>query len=308
MARQWIKMGEITTQGKFIGLLAKSDSLKLNRDVKLIEPACNPAPVATVPGKLSVEGDIEMPLTPEDGIGELLYAFFGQVNTTDNTDGSYSHAFELKPFDIPEFTIIKQVGGVQEKYTGMKVKSINISAKADGDLAFTASLIGKAGELVTGESEVACDLAPPIRVQNAVVEWGNIDVKAGSVEITIERDVDDGGYLLNNDPGLSLIPEGRLSATISIEALLDDATLLQDFLNGADKQLTITLKGVQIPGSTNTFELSFNIPNAVITDREKPTDAGNGLLIEKVEFAAIDEGSGLLTARLVNRIAAYPRT
>ncbi|MBO8180790.1 MAG: hypothetical protein H0Z19_10010 [Archaeoglobus sp.] len=308
MAKQWIKIGNISGGETYIGVLAKSDSLKIEKEVSPLETINKIAPIDVREGKLAVSGDIEIELTGEDGIGELLYAFFGQVSTTDNGDGSYTHEFTLKDADIPELTVIKQVGGIQEKYEGMKVKTINIKAGGKGDLTCSVSLVGKTGSLTTGEAEATYDTAPPLKIVSSTATWGGTDVKIGNVELSIERDIADDGYLLNGDPGRSLLPEGRFKGTVKIDVLADDDTIINDFMDGVKKEFKITLVGETIDGSSHKYTLEFTFPNAVITSREKPTDVANQLLIENVEILALDDGTSAVKAKLTNSIDAYPRT
>jgi len=233
MARQWIKIGNISGGDSYIGVLAKSDSLKLEKEVNPIETINKIAPLDVRESKLAVEGDIEIELTGEDGIGELLYAFFGQVQTTENTDassnpdGSYTHDFTLKDSDLPELTIIKQVGGVQEKYEGMKVRAINITANGNGELTCSVSFIGKTGSLTSGETEATYDQAPPLKIVSSTATWGGADVKIANAEINLERDIADDGFLLNGDSGRSLLPEGRFSGRVTIDVLLTTSLTAQ---------------------------------------------------------------------------------
>ena len=308
MAKQWIKIGNISGGDSYIGVLAKSDSLKLEKEVNPIETINKIAPLDVREGKLAVEGDIEIELTGEDGIGELLYAFFGQVQTTDNTDGSYQHDFTLKDSDLPELTVIKQVGGVQEKYEGMKVRAINITANGNGELTCSVSFIGKTGSLVSGETEATYDQAPPLKIVSSTATWGGTDVKIANAEINLERDIADDGFLLNGDSGRSLLPEGRFSGKVTIDVLADDDTVINDFINGTKKEFKITLVGETVGSGSNKYTLEITFPNAVIVSREKPTDVANQLLIEDVEIMALDDGTSAVTAKLINSIEAYPRT
>jgi len=308
MARQWIKIGNISGGDSYIGVLAKSDSLKLEKEVNPIETINKIAPLDVRESKLAVEGDIEIELTGEDGIGELLYAFFGQVQTTDNTDGSYQHDFTLKDSGLPELTIIKQVGGVQEKYEGMKVRAINIRAHGNGELTCSVSFIGKTGSLTSGESEATYDQAPPLKIVSSTATWGGADVKIAHAEINLERDIADDGFLLNSDSGRSLLPEGRFSGRVTIDVLADDDTIINDFVNGTKKEFKITLVGETVGSGSNKYTLEITFPNAVIVSREKPTDVANQLLIEDVEIMALDDGVSAVTAKLINSIEAYPRT
>jgi len=308
MARQWIKIGNISGGDSYIGVLAKSDSLKLEKEVNPIETINKIAPLDVRESKLAVEGDIEIELTGEDGIGELLYAFFGQVQTIDNTDGSYQHDFTLKDSDLPELTVIKQVGGVQEKYEGMKVRAINITANGNGELTCSVSFIGKTGSLTSGESEATYDQAPPLKIVSSTATWGGTDVKIANAEINLERDIADDGFLLNGDSGRSLLPEGRFSGRVTIDVLADDDTVVNDFINGSKKEFKITLVGETVGSGSNKYTLEITFPNAVIVSREKPTDVANQLLIEDVEIMALDDGTSAVTAKLINSIEAYPRT
>lgn len=303
MGNQWIKVGNISNTGVYLGVPAKGDGLTIERDVTPEYFIHSIHPQSAIMGKIDAKGELNLPLKPKDGIDELLFAFFGQVSSVDNLDGTYTHTFTAKEKDIPEFEIIKNIGSIQEKYTGCKVTKLEISTPANGEIEFTVGIIAKNGEYVTGETEGTYDGSKTFHVSNAVVKWGVTEYAVGNVDITFEREVAEDGFALNSDVGRSLIPEGNLRVTAKLDVLADDPVFLQDFLNGTEKAFELQL---QTPdGETITIKM----PNAVVTSRAKATQVDKQLLIEEVEIVGLDDGTnGAGYIELVNNIASYPRT
>jgi len=304
MPEQWIKIGNISGNGVYIGLPAVGDKLTIDRDVTLEHYIHSIHAQDAVLHKIDAKGDLNLPFKPKDGIDELIYAFFGQVQTVDNGDGTYTHTFTAKPFDIPEFEIIKAIGQLQEKYTGCKVTKMVVKSPANGDVELTISILAKNGEIVSGETApTSYDKSATFRVVGGNITWGGNTYAIGNVEITLERDADDGGYAINSDAGRSLIPEGNFKATVKLDVLADDVTFAQDFMAGTQKPLVLTLQ-------TPTGEvIEFHVPNAIITKRGKATDVDKQLLIENVEIAGLDDGTnGSAYIVLKNDVSGYPRT
>lgn len=304
MVDQWIKIGNISQTGVYLGLPAKGDKLTIERDVTLEQFIHSIHPQGAVFHKLDAKGDIELPLKPKDGIDELIYAFFGQVSTVDNLDGTYTHTFTAKADNIPEFDIIKNLGTIQEKYTGCKVTKLSLKTPANGDVELTISIIAKEGAAVTGEpAPTAYDNSKTFHVRNASITWGGATFAVGNVELTLERDMADDGFALDSSPGRAIIPEGNFMATVKLDVIADDVTFIQDFLNGTAKALTLTLQ------TPNGETIEFHLPNAVITAREKATQVDKKVIIENVEIAGLDDGTnGAAYVVLTNDVASYPRT
>jgi len=304
LAYQWIKMGNISNKGVYIGLLAKEDDLTIEKDLEEEYYIHSVHPLEVRNAKVAPSGSITLPLKPEDGLDELLYAFFGTVSTSSTSEtGPYTHTFTVKEKDIPEFEIIKAIGSIQEKYTGCKVRSIEISANASGEFEVTVEIVAKNGQQVTGETEGTYTLSKTMKVTSSSITWGGIEYGIGSATITLERDLAEDGFYLNSDAGRSVIPEGNFKASVKLDVLVDDVTFIQDFLAGTTKSLAITFQ------NADGQSLVINIPVGVIVSRAKSTDVGKQLLVEEVEIIGIDDGTnGSAYVELTNSIASYPRT
>ncbi len=303
MGNQWIKVGNISNTGVYLGVPAKGDGLTIEREVTPEYYINSIHPQEAILGKLDAKGELNLALKPKDGVDELIFAFFGQVNSVDNLDGTFTHTFTAKEKDIPEFEIIKNIGTIQEKYTGVKATKLTISTPANGEIEFTVEVLAKTASAVTGETEGTYDKSKTFRVQNALITWGGTEYAVGNAEITFERDAADDGFALNSDTGRTLIPEGNLKVTAKLDVIADDVTFIQDFLNGTAKALALTL---QTPDGET---LTIHIPNGVITSRAKATQIDKKVLIEEVEIVGLDDGTnGAGYIELTNDVASYPRT
>lgn len=301
--RQFINIGNVSGGSSYLRLPAKGDGLRIDRDVTLEHFVDTIHAQDAILGKYDATGELKVAFKPKDGVDELIYCFFGEVATVDNGDGTYTHTFTAKDEDIPQFEIIKQVGGVQEKYTGAKAVKITLKTPANGDIDMSVEVITETGESVTGETAAARDGSKTFRVINGSITWGGSSIAVGAVEVTLERTADNNGFTLSSDPGRTLIPEGNFKATIKADVLADDVTMITDFLAGTAKALVLTLEN----GDGATVEI--HVPNAIITKRGKETQVDKGLLIEDVEFAGLDDGTnGAAYVVLTNDVAAYPRT
>ena len=303
MANQWIKIGNISGGNAYIGLVAKEDDLTIEKDLKEEYYIHSVHPIELKDAKVAPSGSITIPLKPEDGLDELLYAFFGEVSSSDNGDGTYTHTFTVKEKDIPEFEIIKNIGSIQEKYSGCKVKSIEISANASGEFEVSVEVIAKEGEKTSGESEGSYTLSKTMKVTSSSIKWGGSEYGIGAITLTLERDLAEDGFYLNSDAGRSAIPEGNFKATAKLDVLVDDVTFIQDFLAGTSKALEVTFQ------NADGHSIVVHIPAGVITSRAKSTDVGKQLLVEEVEIIGLDDGAnGSAYVELTNTIASYPRT
>ncbi len=304
MPNQWIKIGNISNGGAYLGLPAMGDKLAIERDVNLETYIHTIHPQEAVLMKLQAGGDITVPFKPKDGVDELIYAFFGQEAVTDNLDGTYTHTFTAKEKDLPELDVVKQVGAVQEKYTGCKVTKLALKSPADGEMELTVTLVAKTGEHVTGEAApTSFDKSKTFRVQNASLTWGGVEFIVGNAEVTFDRDIADDGFALDANSGRTLTPEGNFSAEVKLDVLTDDVTFLQDFLAGTEKPLVLTFTTPD--GET----VAIHLPNAVVIKRSKASNVDKKLLIEDVQVAGLDDGTnGAAYVELTNNIASYPRT
>ena len=301
MANQWIKIGNISGGGAYLGLPAKKDNLQIARDVTPQYFIHSIHAKDAFISKNKPGGNITMPLLAKDGVGEILYAFFGQVQTSGS--GPYTHTFTAKEKDLPELTIIKNVGTIQEKYTGVKVKSIKVKSPADGEMELTIDFVAKDGELTSGETEGPYDHSKTILITGASVTWGGTAFQVGNVDLTLERDLDEGGFALNGDAGRSMIPEGNFKAEAEIDVLADDITFAQDFATGATKEFMLKLQ------TKDGHTIEFHLPKAIVASRGKATDVDKGVLIEKVKLIGLDDGThGSAYVVLTNDVASYPRT
>jgi hypothetical protein len=304
LANQWIKIGNISNGGAYIGLLAKGDGLTIEKDLSEEYYIHSVHPHEVKDAKVAAGGDITLPLKPEDGLDELLYAFFGEVQTTDNLDGTYTHKFTVKDKDIPTFEIIKQVGSIQEKYSGCKVKSIEISANASGEFEVTVEVVAANGEHVTGETEGTYTYSKTMKITSSSIKWGGVEYGIGAITLTLERDLAEDGFYLNSDAGRSIIPEGNFKASAKLDVLADDVIFIQDFMAGTNKSLTVTFQ------NADGHVLEIVLPNAIIVSREKATEVDKQLIVEDVEIVGLYDATEQSSAyaNLTNTIAAYPRT
>jgi len=301
--KQWLKMGNISGGDAYLGLLSKGDDLAIEKDIKEEYYIHNVHPFVPIDPKVAAGGSITLPFKSEDGLDELLYAFFGVVTTTDNGDGSYTHKFTIKDDALPEFEVIKSLGNIQEKYEGCKVKSIKLSAKGNGEVEAEVEIVSKTGLSVTGEVEGSYSLSETFSIKQAIITWGASEYGIIGVDIALERDLDEGGFLLNSDAGRSEIPEGNFKGSVKLDVVADDVIFLQDFLAGNSKALVLHLE----TASGAIFEVT--LPSALITSRAKSTEVDKKLIIEGVEVVGLyDATDGSVIVNLTNSIAAYPRT
>jgi len=303
MVKQWLKIGNISNTGVYIGLLSKGDDLSIGKDIKEEYYIHNVHPFVPIDPKVQAGGSISIPFKAEDGLDELLYAFFGQVETTDNLDGTYTHKFTVLDENIPEFDIIKNLGNIQEKYAGCKVKSIKLSAKGNGDVEAEVEIVAKDGSNVTGETEGSYTFSKTFSVKQANITWGGSNYDIAAVEISLERDLEEDGFLLNADAGRSKIPEGNFKSSIKLDVVADDVIFLQDFLAGNTKALALELQ------TSDGAIFNLSLPSALITSRAKSTEVDKKLIVEDVELIGLyDATDGSVVVNLTNKISAYPRT
>lgn len=106
---------------------------------------------------INVDGDIAVPVDMRN-IGVWLKAIFGTPTTTENEDGSYSHAFESGKTSIPSYSLEVGLPEVPQfiRFMGVRANSIAFNFQRSGEAQVTINLMaqGESGSTSTIAAEL----------------------------------------------------------------------------------------------------------------------------------------------------------
>jgi len=199
----------------------------------------------TFDGFRQAGGTIEIPAF-YDGIGMILRAALGAAAKTGASD-PYTHTYSPAA-SLPSLTILFQRGtnlsNSMEKFTGVKVSTLTISAEAGSEMTISCDLIAKDGfpratnitssfdsfdqvyHYEAGQLSLGGSLSP-----------SNLDIR--SFELNIDNKLDRRNLLgskLTGEP----VPTDVREVTLSITCDVTDNTLYADSLDGTSGDVSIT--------------------------------------------------------------------
>jgi hypothetical protein len=287
------------------GILVPFNSCALQAKQTLTDAATirgNRNPVAPVPGKIDVSGDITVPVDAR-AFGYWLKAFCGAPATTGAGD-PYTHVF--KPgMTQPSLVIDKEFTDIGQclLYNGCKVNQIKMTLGGDNELTATLSILG--GKETSGT--VAYDATPASlpfarfgNFQGSVKEGGSDIAYLSQVELTISGNLNGDQYCIGSQGFRSDLPEGLLGVSGSVTALFKDAALLDKAISGTESSLELALTG-------GAHSLTIAIPELVY-ERQTPGISGpQGITIQLPFHGYYDNNADSTSVMftLINDVASY---
>ncbi len=312
---QWIKLITPADTPYEIGLLSSGDDLKIEKAITILPDVGHRQARDFRQGKRVGTGGVTLTeLRPEDGLGELLYGIFGAVSSTPLGAVAYRHTFTpvAQGTALPEYTIVKNLGSVQEEYTGCKINSLSITTHANEKADVSFDIVSKGGNTTTGEAVGTYDEGTPFHADEGTLTIDDTPHNIANIDLKFSNNIADGADTFAIDGSLTraITPEGDFKLELSLDVIADDSTMIDSLLGGTPVDIDLTLtSSTNIEGGT-PYQLVFTIPRAQVKDRGKVTKVEGGVIVEDVSLEALYDVTGsanLCTATLDNSIDSYPR-
>lgn len=252
-------------------------------------------------GALSDEGSIDLPANPENGLGLLLKAAFGDEDFDTPTDGVGEHTF--RPADtLPSLSV--EVGRDIDvvRHTGVGVDNLELAHAAEDGLTASADLPAKEPDPSVEESDPTYSDLRNFRFHDADVEFAGVDRTPDIQEATpsISNDLEP-LFRGERTAGKMAVGDREISVTATLD--FEDETLFEYFLGEAGAtsvQSSLEATNVSlswtspetINGTSEQYSLTWDMPRCVVLTHEATID-GNELVAEDVELRAlVDAATG----------------
>lgn len=248
-----------------------------------------------VQGNEDVGGSIGMELSAQ-GIGTLLKHAMG----SNSTSGAGPYVHTLTCDSLPTgLTLEKDHGseisgsGRYEKFNGVKVNSMTLTAPQDGFATLGIDVLGATGAY--DSSALDSSLTDNGHTSfgagdlSVIEEGGSAIAYVQSASITLSNELDSGGYVLGSSTRRHLA-EGTAMISGTISALFESMDLLNKAVAGTSSSLKLTYSRGDGLGSAGNESIEFLVQQLEFGMNGTPVDGPNGLLIE-LPFEAYRSGS-----------------
>ena len=260
-------------------------------------------PVKPFEGNMDVGGSLEVPLDAY-AFGYWLKAIFGQPNTTDNGDGTYTHVFktgDLQPSLILETQFTDK--GIYKKSTGCKIGSLSMSVGTDGELTASMNVLGATEDL--SSTPYDNDPTSPNFVRfNAphasIKEGGSTIAIVTDLSLDIDFGLDGDVYTVGTGGTRGDIPEGLMNISGNMTSLFESLGLLNKAVNSTESSLEITF-------DNGEEKLIISIPELQYARKTPGLSGPQGVRLETPFQAYYDDnadGSSLVFT-LINTQESY---
>lgn len=265
----------------------------------------NRSPVEPILGNNDVSGDVVVPVD-YNAIGYWLKALLGAPTTSEVTAGSkYKHVYKIGD-SVPSFTMEMAFPGISQwiQNHGCKVSKMSLSFGGDGELTFTASVMGSKQEIKDAAMATAPTEIALYRANNfqASVKIGDaIKGKITSFSIEIDNGLDGDSFCIGGEGYREALCEGLATVSGTMEAFFADDSYISLAENSTETSAEIILA----LGADK--ELSFAMPE-IKFNRTSPEISGPGGIKQSLEYAAYyqnsTEGSAIVVT-LTNATESY---
>jgi len=211
-------------------------------------------PVEPSDGNIDVSGSITVPVDILN-FGNWLKALLGDPVTTGT--GPYTHTFQVGD-DVPSLVIEQGFTDIGQffLFNGCKIDSMSIDIGGDNELTADFGIIGAKETLAAASFDAAPDELALTKFQNfqaAVTEGGSPLAIAHNLKMTFANNLDTGSYVIGGGGIRGALPEGIVSVSGSLEAMFEDAALLDKAINSTESSLAATFTS-----GTNSLEFTIN--------------------------------------------------
>lgn len=250
-------------------------------------------------GNHDVTGSITVPLDCTT-FGLYLAMGFGEVYN------SGTHTFTVSD-EMPSFTIVQAIpmGGstYYDVFIGCKLNSMSFEIGGDGELTADLDIMGMKHEgkteMPTGISTattldfdriVALNAEAPTRSSSTITV-------AKSFSVNVDFGLDGDSYFLGADGYRGTISEGILTATGTLNCMLNDTSLLIVASNGTETSLSIKAVGYE---DTKYMQISF--ANVMFEEATPNIEGPRGIAVDFNYHAYSTDNTSSVTIVLKNEL------
>jgi len=235
-------------------------------------------------GNTEVSGDISFELSPT--YGKLMKASFGKVESS-GVSAPYTHTFKIDD-SLPSFTYEKQYSDLALakyfKYSGCKINSLKLSAKTEGLIDCSVSVMGRK-EVVSGESfdSDAIDLGhTPFDAMDATIRENNDELAiVTEIDFSLENGLDGGNYVIDRTGMRRSMPAGTVKVSGTLRAVFEDLVLYDKAINNTETSLSMEFKkGTGDGSSIGNEKLTFYVPELTFSPSAPVVSGPAGLVVE----------------------------
>lgn len=289
-----------------------SESVKLDRNLvssATIRASRNPQ--APVRGNVNVSGDISFELSPQ--YGRLFKHIFGGY-TVAGAGAPYTHTFKIGALPVglmleKKFTDLAAAKYFQ--YNGCKIGSFKLSAKAEGLIGCSVSILGAKETIATSTHDgTATDNGhtPFDGMEGSIKQGGSTLGIVTGVELALDNALDGDTYVIDGTGERYSLPEGAAKVAGQLTVLFDSTTLHALAIAHTETALELHFtKGAGTGASAGNEKLSFYMDEAVLKP-SSPVVSGPKGLLQTLAFEAYyndDADASALRAVLLSPIAAF---
>jgi len=223
----------------------------------------------------SVAGDFSVILKPEN-IKQLLHLSLGVEDAptlVPATTGAYSHIFKLIDGEtsLPSFTAVIDRKVATPAYTGLKVSSLKLDAKAKDFIRGTISVKGSGKEEVGTLETLPAPTMKAYRFVNGSLTIDGVEfADVSSVGLTIDNTLEDGEQTLGSGYYNSEGQHSERVINLEIECYYNATsnTIRENKYktDGASASIVLTLESPELIEVGQKHRFIVTLPNVVITE------------------------------------------
>lgn len=243
---------------------------------------------------ISASGDISAILKPENA-GFIFKAALGGTDTVTNPSGTYCHTIPLVSATgtLPSYTIFVDRRAAVKKYSGMKVNTFKLSAKAGDYCRWTATFKGK--DEATGT--ISTSTVPSLKAYKFIggtLSLGGTSQEITAVDLTIENNLD--GGIQTNSSGtyftepLHAARKVKLTVTLPYSSAVDTIHTTNFLTETLLSTAVLHLESPSIITGALKYRLDVTLNNVAVLS-VKQNVGGAGLITSTIEGEATAVGA-----------------
>lgn len=264
-----------------------TESITAKRD-NIIDPVIRGTrdAVQPIPGAYDVSGTLNVNLEA-NGVSRLLGYALGSVTTAGS--GPYTHTIKVGS-SVPSFLLEKGFTDIDQyiKFNGCKINSFSIDFVANDRPQISFDIIGANVTVSTSPfhstpTDEGYAAFSPYHI-TSLLEGGNVLSNAVRINrFSVSNDLDADYYYLGGGGKRGEIPEGIVKVSGSLQAVFENASLLNKALNASESSLKIVYSKGTGNGSAGNEYIEFFVPKLMYSLSSPVIDGPRGLYVE-LEF------------------------
>lgn len=252
----------------------------------------------TVPGKLAIAGDLELPIMNK-GCALLTKHMLGAIATTTPTGATIArdHTATQGTLDGDSLTMqegVPLVGGATQAFTfaGCKFSEWELSQDTESQLMLKASVIGQSGTTATALATATYPTAPvvPYPFTQAVCTVGGSAFSVKNYSLKASMALSDDRYFLGSASRKETLDAGIREYTGELMAEFENLTAYNRFkTKDMSAAVVVTFTSPLFIEGAIPYVFEITLPN-VRWDGETPKVTGQELVQQPLQFKVVDGG------------------